>query len=1728
MDALACQLTSLWPSNSSLQLQARAATATTSGRVSLNRTWLNPLPLRQHGRVAELPKRSLQTTAVLSREADKVQRGPARSAPPQEDHKPSQLGAGSIGYERSYPLSPGTHLKVCVEAVPGQRTLSFSSDYPHPLTLHWGLAKGEDASSWFAPPESMWPQGSAAAFPGAAAIQTPLQRSDSAGPATCRIVVSPELGVDSSVAFVLFDTHKRVWLKYNGRENFLIPIPTPVAPPAKPSAYSAPMAGMVSALTPPLRTETRSSPARIGGGAPNPMPGGGALADVPWDEVPLSGWQGMVGDDAVPGGSSLASEGTWEVVEDEESGVSVSHRPGEGNLLERKDVAEWGFGPEEDEDNLLEDGTVTAGAAETSTTTITAEEAKDGVRSAQGAAKRGPAMPEADRSTGWPRDPMWWVINPKPAPAAAAEVAVGAGAASAPAKPLSRLGLLLAEAKEKEEGTDVSGWQVASRRLVGLHGTSAEVLITLRMCPGRSEGGRSDAGPMAELDLVSDCSTPLILHWGVTGAGKDHGWVLPPAEWQPVGSSKKGIACEVALVADAGSGSVASKGVVAATAPVVGKDKGGAAAAVAESIAVPPLQRLRLLLPWLPGSCLSSDLEVGSKETKVTTAVSAGDGTSDASRGDEAASPLVTPSKVCFVFHNPEGTAWYKDGRMGGNFVVTLPWAVVAAPAVEGASGAQGAGINKPPPGHDNAICEAILEGESSDMWTLMHRYNLCYALLQDIRSGRFAASAGTDAGDAVSYAMAAVLCWLRYSASRQITWQRKYNTHPRLLADSQERLTTCLTQMYAEMPQHRASLLVMMTCVGRGGGMEDGQRIRDQILHIMHRHEIKEDRATWMEQWHQKLHNNTTPDDVVICQAFIRYLESRGDIGAYWWTLNQAGLTRERLESFERPITAEPVVYWNCRDGLLADMYSYLHTLKVVHSSEDLTFTYQCCQGWLSGGQHHLMQRLLSGDGGTMSPITRAQVAVEMRAEIHHVLASAGYGNLWQLKQFLYLDALLEREVRFAVEADAGSGAHGGGNTQSAMWMLAPALESLCLTTGDAELAACLADWQTCPPAVHAGDVAAAGVEGARRAMASFDRIRRSLSRLSDETSERLQPIADYLGRAMGVADWARALFSEEMVRAGPAFAVSLVLRRAEPALRAMAGVGAWEIISAGRRGAGGEPTVVRGRVEVIAGLEDVQSKSYPEPVVLVCGTVHGDEDIPAGVVAIVTPDAPDILSHSAVRARNEGVVFASCFDHKLLAAIQGLERIAVKVTPSQGIEFWDAAAEGQGNHAAGTGGSDARAALARGVRAVRDRPQEASSFLGVPLPIPLQLPGLLLQAIGGGSTVSINTSKGPSWCGRYVLPMQDMAPGLVGSKSSQLAALRRRLPAWIQVPASVALPFGTFEAVLSDPINRELSRKLAALEPRILRRPAEGNTSESSPSSSQASSTATGSDGLIVDTAVLAEIRGLIRGDLRAPARLREELTRALEKEGVAGEALDCDLRDDAQWAKAWAAICAVWASKYNDRARLSGHRLGVPAESVTMAVLVQRVVPAEYAFVLHTTNPTTGNAGQVYGELVRGLGETLVGNYPGRALAFTCDKEGSSEQRARAAEDGGDLASLVGIKQAATLSFPSKSVGLFSRTGGTLIFRSDSNAEDLDGYAGAGLYDSVLMDPAAEETLDSRGDPLLRNAGFRNALLRAVGEVGVIVEAAYGGAPQDIEGVYSRDGTITVVQARPQVGL
>ncbi|PRQ24233.1 putative phosphotransferase with paired acceptor [Rosa chinensis] len=114
--------------------------------------------------------------------------------------------------------------------------------------------------------------------------------------------------------------------------------------------------------------------------------------------------------------------------------------------------------------------------------------------------------------------------------------------------------------------------------------------------------------------------------------------------------------------------------------------------------------------------------------------------------------------------------------------------------------------------------------------------------------------------------------------------------------------------------------------------------------------------------------------------------------------------------------------------------------------------------------------------------------------------------------------------------------------------------------------------------------------------------------------------------------------------------------------------------------------------------------------------------------------------------------------------------------------------------------------------------------------------------------------------------------------------------------------------------------------------------------------------------------------------------------------------------RWEQAWLAIKKVWASKWNERAYFSTRKVKLDHDYLCMAVLVQEIINADYAFVIHTTNPSSGDSSEIYAEVVKGLGETLVGAYPGRALSFISKKNALDSPQ--------------------VLGYPSKPVGLFIR--------------------------------------------------------------------------------------------------
>ncbi|CAN8305598.1 unnamed protein product [Cochlearia groenlandica] len=903
-------------------------------------------------------------------------------------------------------------------------------------------------------------------------------------------------------------------------------------------------------------------------------------------------------------------------------------------------------------------------------------------------------------------------------------------------------------------------------------------------------------------------------------------------------------------------------------------------------------------------------------------------------------------------------------------------------------------------------LLDKIADLESEAEKSFMHRFNIAADLVDDAKS-------------AGQLGFAGILVWMRFMAIRQLVWNKNYNVKPREISRAQDRLTDVLQDVYASYPEYRELLRMIMSTVGRGGEGDVGQRIRDEILVIQSKNDCK---GGMMEQWHQKLHNNTSPDDVIICQALMDYVRSDFDMSVYWKTLNDNGITKERLLSYDRAIRSEPSFRRDQRDGLLRDLGHYMRTLKAVHSGADLESAIQNCMGYQDDGEGFMVGVQINPISGlpsgypdllrfVLEHVEEKNVEplleglLEARQELRPLLLKSHD----RLKDLLFLDLALDSTVRTAIERgyeqlnDAGP--------EKIMYFISLVLENLALSSDDNEdLIYCLKGWQ------FALDMCKSIKNNwALYAKSVLDRSRLALASKAEKYLEILQPSAEYLGSCLGIDQGAVNIFTEEIIRAGSAAALSSLVNRLDPVLRKTANLGSWQVIS---------PVEVVGYVIVVDELLTVQNKTYDRPTIIVANRVRGEEEIPDGAVAVLTPDMPDVLSHVSVRARNGKICFATCFDSDILSDLQAKDGIILSLQPTSADVFY---------------------------REVKD--SELSSISSDNLK---DVPP------------SISLVK-KQFAGRYAISSEEFTTDLVGAKSRNIGYLKGKVPSWVGIPTSVALPFGVFEKVISEKANQAVNEKLLVLKKSL----DEGNQE------------------------ALKEIRETVLG-LVAPAELVEELKNTMKSSDMPWPGDEGEHR----WEQAWSAIKKVWASKWNERAYFSTRKVKLDHDYLSMAVLVQEVINADYAFVIHTTNPSSGDSSEIYAEVVKGLGETLVGAYPGRSLSFICKKNN--------------------LDSPLLLGYPSKPIGLFIRR--SIIFRSDSNGEDLEGYAGAGLYDSVPMDKEDKVVLDYTTDPLITDESFQKKIMTDIARAGDAIEKLYG-TPQDIEGVI-KDGKLYVVQTRPQM--
>ena len=127
----------------------------------------------------------------------------------------------------------------------------------------------------------------------------------------------------------------------------------------------------------------------------------------------------------------------------------------------------------------------------------------------------------------------------------------------------------------------------------------------------------------------------------------------------------------------------------------------------------------------------------------------------------------------------------------------------------------------------------------------------------------------------------------MRYSAMRLLAWYGDHSYLPSEMDAAQEELSRRLARSVlvtgdqvraggGDPWRHLLARMILPFC-SRGGGRVDD--IRPEIVNIMRRHNIREGNRPGIEdpflnQWRQKLHNNSSSYDIAIADAYIAFLE--------------------------------------------------------------------------------------------------------------------------------------------------------------------------------------------------------------------------------------------------------------------------------------------------------------------------------------------------------------------------------------------------------------------------------------------------------------------------------------------------------------------------------------------------------------------------------------------------------------------------------------------------------------------------------------------------------------------------------------------------------------------------------------------------------------------------------------------------------------------------------------
>ena len=966
---------------------------------------------------------------------------------------------------------------------------------------------------------------------------------------------------------------------------------------------------------------------------------------------------------------------------------------------------------------------------------------------------------------------------------------------------------------------------------------------------------------------------------------------------------------------------------------------------------------------------------------------------------------------VNFVIYDPISKIWYNNYRKDYQIKFKIKIDKTASKMILMKSG-----LFVPDFVLDVIDCEA-----NYGSWTLMHRYNKC----SDIVKNWGISDNDKDKENKYQYSenWIWIYIWLRYSFLRQLDWQRNYNTRPALLSGAMSNLSDILTRKYSEFVKNEKkfknlieskSFIIknILSLLGKGTG--NGQEIRDEILKIMHRNKMsKSPEKNFYEQWHQKLHNNTTPDDIVICEAVINFLKSKGDMNIYWKTLKEGGISKERLASYERNITSEPFYSPNYN---INDFENYLKILKSVHASTDLLMTYEGCKNYIGNNAINKMEEILKNKE-TTDIIPQLKKVAELREELGKIIKDLiNKGDNMKLREVLFLEISLETYVRQLVEKKI----HIKLDYKDYISEISTVLKHIKLSFPNfSEFNLCFEDWNNIVIPLLENE----SQDSALKIKSVLSRLSRILTSIIDYYNIYYDAKGKYFGKECNCDNFAVQNFSEELIRGSIFFALSMLLKKIEPIIRQKANLGDWLIISRGAKNS------IYGKLIFVKKLHEVQFTKYSEPTIIISENISGDEEIPINCVCLViikSENYPDVLAHVSVRARNLNVPFAVCFNEDKSNEILRLlwQNVEVNINNQEFV-------------------------FTKSIKEINNKDKNEEKNIN--------------------ESKKIKVADSGKEYKKIFLEMDEFEKNCVGAKSLNTKNILGKVSncQWLKFPESFAVPFNVNEYFLSLKENKDIKEEIDEYISKIK----------------------------------LARKPEIIKDLLEKCKNLTIKIKYIENSETIKlkNKLISFGIKPE-EFESAFTSIKTVWASKFNERVFIATNKIGIDLEQIKMSVLIQKIIPAEYAYVIHTKNPTNNSNKEIFAEVVSGMGETLVGAYEGQSFSFIFNKENKNYE----------------IK-----SYPNKSIAL--KNSG-FIFRSDSNMEDLEGFSGAGLFDSVPMIENKEIEMSYSGDKLFKDKKFVDNLVNKIGEIGIGIEKLYG-FEQDIEGVYY-NGDFYVVQTRPQV--